>query len=336
LPKLRRQMLHRLIRMKVLDDARLFGHFLVAVDGTGQLHFRQRHCAHCLTTTVDGKTQYFHHVLEAKLVTPGGLALSIGTAFIENTAPQATKQDCELKAFARLVQRLRADFPQLRLCLLLDGLYANGTVFDLCRQHHLQYLITFKEGSLPALWRDYQDLLGLCPQNREDRRPDAQTRQTFAWVNDLEHRDDRGRTHRLAAFPCREHRGDRKQFFAWATNFTVSAQTVAALANRGGRCRWTIENQGFNIQKNGGFNLEHAYSLADRQSKNYYLLMQLAHLIGQLLACGSLLGGSARRLFGSLRNLARRLAECLRHALITAEATEPLAAARIQIRLNSS
>jgi hypothetical protein len=336
LPGLRRHMVVRLIRMKALDDARLFGHFPVVIDGTGQLYFPQRHCEHCLTKTVDGKTQYFHHVLEAKLVTPQGLAISIGTEFIENTDPKATKQDCELKAFARLAKRLKKDYPQLLLCLLLDGLYANGTAFDICRENHWKYIITFKEGSLPALWRDYQDLLGLCPQNRKDHCPDADTRQSFAWVNDLEHRDDHGRTHRLAALQCHEKCGGNNHFFAWLTNFTVTDQSIIALANRGGRCRWKIENQGFNIQKNGGFNLEHAYSLSNRQIKNYYLLMQIAHLVLQLIEMGSLIGGSVKRLFGSLRNLARRLAESLRHYLIPPQATDPLAAARIQIRLNSS
>jgi len=92
---LRRKLVRRLIRMKALDRARLFGHFLIAVDGTGQFYFRERHCKHCLVKTVNGKEQYYHHVLEAKLVTPEGLAISVGSEFIENTDPMASKQDCE-------------------------------------------------------------------------------------------------------------------------------------------------------------------------------------------------------------------------------------------------
>jgi len=104
---LRLDMVRRLIRMKALDGARLFGHFLVVIDGTGQFYFRRRHCPHCLERTVGGQTQYYHHVLEAKLVTPDGLAISIGTEFIENADPKASKQDCELKAFARMAESLR-------------------------------------------------------------------------------------------------------------------------------------------------------------------------------------------------------------------------------------
>lgn len=335
LPKLRRQMIQRLVRMKALDDGRLLGRFLIVIDGTGQLHFNQRHCPYCLEQKHGEHTLYFHHVLEAKLVTPDGLALSIGSEFIVNDDPHATKQDCELKAFARLARHLKQDFPQLPLCLLMDGLYANGTAMDLCAQNHWKYIITFKEGSAPALWSDFQGLLCLCPRNRKHHATPDGAQQTLQWVEALEHVDDRGRRHRVNAFQCLEEEKDESHFFAWLTNCPVSAQTVEPLANQGGRCRWKIENEGFNIQKNGGFNLEHAYSLGDRQIKNFYVLLQIAHLILQLLERGSLLQ-DAQKLFGSLRNLARRLAESIRNVLIPPAAIDPLAAASIQIRLNSS
>jgi len=143
---LRRQMVQRLIRMKLLDYARLHGRFPVVIDATGQLHFHQRHCAQCLERTSNGQTHYYHQVLEAKLVTPDGLAISLASEFIENADPKATKQDCELKAFRRLAGRLKKDFPQLSLCLLFDALYANGGVMDLCERNHWKYIITFKEG----------------------------------------------------------------------------------------------------------------------------------------------------------------------------------------------
>jgi hypothetical protein len=349
--RLRRQMIQRLLRMKVLDDERLFGHVLLVIDGTGQLTFRTRHCPHCLEQTHGEQTRYYHPVLEAKLVTPSGLALSVGSEFIENTAPQASKQDCELKAFRRLAAQLAADFPQLRLGLLLDGLYANGTVLTICEQHDWKYIITFKEGSLPAVWHEYQTLRELCPHNRLVRpaTPDPCARagqrppQTFAWVENLEYQDDQHRPHRFHAFECREPTdpatrgaGHTTRLFAWLTNFTLRAENVARLANHGGRLRWKIENEGFNLQKNGGFALEHAYSTQPQPIKNWYLLLQMAHLIVQLFERGNLLGQAPARLFGSLRSLARRLAESLRHQLISAESLDPSRCGAMQIRLNSS
>ena len=51
-----------------------------------------------------------------------------------------------------------------------------------------------------------------------------------------------------------------------------------------GRLRWKVENEGFNTQKNGGFGLAHKYARKDFNAmKNYYLLMQIAHMIAQLV-----------------------------------------------------
>ena len=55
-------------------------------------------------------------------MTTTGFALSVMTEFIENPEEPPTKQDCELKAFYRLADRLKQRFPRLPICLLLDGL----------------------------------------------------------------------------------------------------------------------------------------------------------------------------------------------------------------------
>jgi hypothetical protein len=111
---LTQKMVHRLIRMKSLDDARLQRDFLVLIDGTGYLVFHERHCEHCLTQKHGEQTVYMHQVLEAKLLGPGGTVFSIATEFIDNddakdTPPDASaekrKQDCELKALPRLMAR---------------------------------------------------------------------------------------------------------------------------------------------------------------------------------------------------------------------------------------
>lgn len=331
---LRRKMVFRLVRMKVLDPGRLMGHFLIALDGTGQLQFRKPHCPYCLEETVNGTTYYYHNVLEAKLVTPDGLAISVGTEFIENTDPNASKQDCELKAFYRLAQRLKKDFPQLRLCFLLDGLYAKGPVLEICRQNHWKYIIVFKKGSLPAVWQEYEALRDLSPQNVKAHQPREGCRQTYRWVDELPFVDSEGRRHTLHPFECREVKGRQKRFFAWITNFSIRADNVATLANRGGRCRWKIENEGFNNQKNGGFNLEHAYSIGDWENKDFYLLMQIAHIILQLIERGSLLAQPCKKLLGSLRNVAKRLAESLRFCSLANDAVDPATAGRIRIRLD--
>jgi hypothetical protein len=116
--RVRHKMINRLIRMKALEKYRLLGkYYMIAVDGTGHIVFSKRHCPHCLTKEKDGKVLYYYHnVLEAKIVTSTGLALSVETEFILNS-DGATKQDCELAAFYRMAPRLKKKFSQLKICL---------------------------------------------------------------------------------------------------------------------------------------------------------------------------------------------------------------------------
>jgi len=359
--QLRTRCVRRLIRMKALDAFRLLGRFVVAIDGTGFLLFRKRHCEKCLTHRCCGTTLYLHSLLEAKLVAPCGLALSVGTEFIENPAPETSssqprcpkpttlsgyekvKQDCELKAFARLAPALKRDFPQTRLCLGGDSLFACGPVVNVCEQYDWSYVLTFKRGRTPDLWQDFQGVLKLAQKNSLRIQLPNGTCQHYRWVNNLSYVDSQGRSHRFNAIILNETSRGKTTTFAWITDFHVKANNVAAIAEKGGRVRSKIENQGFNIQKNSGLNLEHAYSIHPDNMKAFYYLLQIAHIFLQLLEIGSLLKHLAQayratpiQLFGSLKNIARRLLDCFRYFRIPADAFDPLHAARCQIRLDTS
>ena len=331
LDRLRRRMVRKLLRKRCLERFRLFDRFyLVAIDGTGYLSFRKPHSRHCLRKTLsNGVRLYYHPVLEAKLVCANGLAISLGTEFLQNTDGH-NKQDCELKAFYRLLPRLRAAFPQLPICLLLDGLYLNQNVLSLVRKHRCEHIITFKEGSLPDAYREVEALHALVA-HQEIERTDGALRRHYRWVNDLVHGE-----HRFHALECIETRPHGKATrFLWATSFCVTAANVQTLS-QGGRLRWKIENEGFNTQKNGGYRLEHAYSQDWQAARNFYLLMQIAHLIDQLIAKGNLLPAPLKQLFGSIRSFAARLLEAWRTATLQPHALQRYLAQAIQIRFDSS
>jgi len=138
--ELRTRMVQRLLRMHALDAARLLGYVVLLVDGTGLLSWRRRHCPHCLVQRHAQGTYYLHQVLEAKFLGPSGLVLSVGSEFIENADladpndanlhKERVKQDCELKAFSRLAPKLKEQFPQLRMVLAGDGLFAAAGSFS--------------------------------------------------------------------------------------------------------------------------------------------------------------------------------------------------------------
>jgi hypothetical protein len=326
--QLRYQCMQRLLRMKALDDFRLQGDFVVAVDGTGLMSFSHRHCAQCLTQKHASGTVFLHPVLEAKLLSGTGLALSLASEFIENP-PGATledyqtiKQDCELKAFDRLALSLKAAFPQLHLCLSGDSLYACGRFFAGCQQHHWHFVVTFKEGRLPDLWREFQSLLALQPQTQLQTLLPGGTRQRFRWVEQLDYIDSAERAWTLGAIQCEETSPTGEHTtFAWLTNLAVNRQTVMDIAQGGGRIRVKIENEGFNVQKNSGLNLEHVFSQNWEHAKAYYYLLQIGHLLMQLLHHNSLHRALAQHygqttvlgLWGALKKIPQRLLEALRY-----------------------
>jgi len=335
LSNFRLAMARRLIRMKCLDRWRLFGRFLVVIDATGHLTFAKRHCEHCLTQKHEDGTVYYHMILEAKLVTDAGLVISLATEFIENTDPDATKQDCELKAFHRLAAKLKSAFPQMRICLLMDSLYMAEPVIRTCREMRWDWITTFKEGSMPERFAEATALMEMSPENRRVLRQ-GETRQEYRWVNAL----DIGKE-TANVLECVETKPSGEvTTFVWAASIELERDNVTRVANRGGRLRWKIENEGFNEQKNGGYELEHAYSRNETAAKNYYILLQIAHLIEQVVRMGSLLvrtlGRTARAIFGGVRKFAEYLRESLRVRAIPADAFDPDAAARIQIRFDTS
>jgi hypothetical protein len=346
---LRTRLLQRLIRMKALDAARLYGRLVVGLDATGHVCFRRPHCPYCLITEHAQYTLYHHQVLEAKLLGPGNLTLSMASEFIENSDVNcalngdAQKQDCELKAASRLLPALRRDFPQLRVCLAGDGLYACGRMLQLAKDHGCDYVFGFQPGHLPAVWTEFQHLLTLCPENTLQRVTAAGARQVYRWVQDLSYQDGEGRWWKFNALLCEETIDGQTTTFAWITSLRLTARTVVAIAEKGGRQRWHLENQGFNRQKNSGFNLEHVYGKNPELLKAYYLLLQIAHLILQVLEASSLLRRLAEacqrtpwQLFGSLKNLARRLLEAFRYYVLGDDAFDLQQAARLRISLDSS
>lgn len=350
--QLRYQYNQRLIRMKALEDFRFHGDFIAAVDGTGYLSFSHSHCPQCLTQKhSSGKVSYLHPVLEAKLLSATGLALSLASEFIENPPGrtpadyQEQKQDCELNAFDRLATTLKATFPQLRLCLSMDSLYGCGRVFALCKKNRWHFVVTFKEGRTPDLWAEFQALLKLQPKQYLTTRLPDKTRRVYRWVEHLPYIDSEKRTWSLGAIICEETSpSGEKTTFAWLTNLAVNRDSVIAIADQVGRLRQKIENEGFNVQKNSGLNLEHVFSQNWDHAKAYYYLLQIGHLLMQVLHHNSLHLALAKHygrntvltLWGALKKIPQRLLEGLRYYLMAEADFDVQAASRCHISLNSS
>jgi hypothetical protein len=331
-----------LIRRKILYPYRLLEtYFVIAIDGTGVLTFGKRHCDYCLTRTHNGQTSYYHNVLEAKLVTVNGFVFSLMTEFIENPGVHPTKQDCELNAFYRLASRLKERFPRLPILLTMDGLFAGGPTFDLCQRYNWKFMIVLKDNDIPSVNSEFEALARLQPENRLlcNTGKKAEVKQQFKWVDDILYIDSNSKEHMLSVVECHETKSGKferteTKTFKWVTNYKITIKNVIALANDGGRIRWKLENEGFNVQKNGGYALEHAYTKDSTSAKVFYYLLQIAHMLAQLIEKSSLLKQAFPKGFGSTKNIAFRLLEAWRNAWLTQNDIDEIFQAHFQIRFS--
>ena len=189
---LRPRLVKTLHRQKQLSDALLLGHLMMAGDGTGIFSSSEFHCGQCLTQDhQDGSRTYMHNVLEVKAVTWSGLALSVMTEMQLNPKDgNYDKQDCESKAFKRMLPRLKQEFPQQPIVHLLDGGYCNGPMFKAIDAVHHKFVCCFKPGSIPTLYQEALTLRELNPQNRKRETFGPKSHpvvQEYTWVNDLEY-----------------------------------------------------------------------------------------------------------------------------------------------------
>jgi len=228
-----------------------------------------------------GNTTWFVFVLEAKLVTSNGFSISIGSEWIENDQ-EYDKQDCESKAFTRLSEKLKKEFPLLPVLVLADGLYPNQTVLEKCKQLKWMFILVLKDGNLPSVWKEIERAKNLNPEQSANSQS-KQCLQKYYWVNNIEyqkHTIHYGEC--IETFLNEDFEVKKKNKFAYISNQTLDQARIQEFIKTG-RKRQKIENEGFNIQKNHGFKVKHKISRDAQAYKNWYQCLQIAHLLCQLM-----------------------------------------------------
>ena len=185
------ELIQRLMRKKKFYRYLINHCYPIAIDGTQKLSRNLCGAEEWLEREVAAgegstKTQYYVYVLEAHLAFSNGMTIPLLSEFLTGRLDAGqSKQDCELKAFQRLAARIKAAFPRLPILVLLDGLYPNGPILELCRRYHWQFMIVLQEGSLPSVWEEVAGLRPLQP-NQFLKQNWGNRRQHFWWVNGIE------------------------------------------------------------------------------------------------------------------------------------------------------
>ena len=277
LRKIQKYMVTKLIRSKMFDKYRYKGkYFQIVIDGTGIMSFKERHCKHCLKKTynkgtAEEKTIYYHYVLEAKLVV-GDIVISLDSEFVENEKEDVEKQDCEIRAFYRMAKRIKKEYPKLPIIISGDALYACNPVITTCKENKWEYIIRLKEERLRLLGEEIK-----CLEK-------AEKQEEIKYWNNLKYGEVRMEKE-ANVLKYYEKKKEIVTEFEWITSFKITEKNKEELV-RYGRQRWKIENEGFNMQKNGTFDIEHIYSMNYNAMKAHYFFIQFAHTIRQLLEKG--------------------------------------------------
>jgi hypothetical protein len=72
---------------------------------------------------------------------------------------------------------------RLPILLLLDGLYPNGPVLEICCNNHRDFTIILQDGSLSSVWEEYEGLKKLSLSLYGEASP-----QTNKWLCALNYR----------------------------------------------------------------------------------------------------------------------------------------------------
>jgi hypothetical protein len=209
---------------------------------------------------------------------------------VDNRYPIAI--DGTQKAFKRLARRLKDAFGHLPIMVLLDGLYPNGPIMELCRKNKWDFMIVLQDKSLKSVREEYEGLKKLETKNYCNTTWGTR-RQRFEWVNGIEYfyGPNERKRQLVHLVVCEESWQEiakdsaeivtKKSCHAWISSKPLCRQNLHERCNLGARHRWGIES-GILVEKRHGYHYEHVFSYNWNAMKGYHYLMRLGRLINVL------------------------------------------------------
>ena len=272
----------RLRRGKHLEDFQILpGQYLCAIDGVHYHTSNHVHCDQCLTKNhKNGTVSYHHAALQGAFMHPAKRQVIPTMPEAIANGDGADKQDCEIQAAKRYIEKLKADHPRLGIIITGDSLFSKAPMIAHVLAHKLNYLFVAKPGDHTYLmeWLDaYETLPEVTAIDMKGRK------HRYRYCNQvpLNGQKDAPQVNYIY-YELVNEKGKVTYKNSWITNIEVNDSNVAKLA-KGGRCRWKIENECFNTLKNQGYHLEHNFGHGKQHlSLNMYLLTMLAFFYHQI------------------------------------------------------
>ena len=266
--------------MRCLD-----GRVLIALDGT-EFHCSDKiHCTNCPhRKRGKDKTEYFHTMLAATIVAPGhDRVVPLEPEFI---VPQDghDKQDCESRAIRRWLEAHGARYARFNPVYPGDDLLSRQPICQAVLDARGHFLFVCKPDSHKAI-EEFR--AGITLDERIDRLRSGKTWATrrYQWLSGLLLRgDEKAITVNWLMIEISDASGKVTYRNSFITDLEVRRQNVAELA-AGGRARWKIENETFNVLKIKGYNLEHNFGHGTQHLATVLAILNLlafaCHTVGE-------------------------------------------------------
>jgi hypothetical protein len=252
-------------RTGVLDKFRSYAnHLLIAMDGTEYFSSQSVRCENCNHRTLNnGKTNYFHSVITPVIVQAGNEhVISLEPEFIVPQDGQE-KQDCELCAGKRWLEKHGSFYAKRRSIILGDDLYSRQPFCQALKELGLHFLLVCKPDSHTMLYEtvNYLAANGVLA-GKSERHWNGKFAEiwNYRYTNKLPLRGDEAaiEVNWCEITVLREDTGAQIYKNAFITDFEISDTTVEAIV-RDGRARWKVENENNNVLKTKGYHLEHNF-----------------------------------------------------------------------------
>lgn len=265
-----------LLRSKMFDKYKFNGSFQLLFDGTGLSNHNYNSNDNCIKKNhKNGKVSYYKYVLECKLVV-GNIVISLDSEFIENVEVnnENQKQDCETKAFKRMMKRIKKNYPKYKFIITGDALYATTPTITLVKKNKWNFIFNLKPERLKEVNRSFEGNIKLLNET---------TIPNYYLSTNIEFNDN---LVNVIKFIEKKNKNDTT--FRYITDLIINNDNIKDIVTLG-RNRWKIENNAFHMQKHGTFNISHMCSRNDNSMKCHYFFIQFAHTIRQLLEQGNIL-----------------------------------------------
>jgi hypothetical protein len=290
----------------------------VVLDGSDYFHSTKINCPGCLRQVHGATTHYSHKVVSATIVKANShQILPLDVEQVVNT-DGTEKQDCEINAAKRLVARIGEEHPRLSIIIGGDSIHAHEPMVTQLLEQGMDFVFGVKPGSQPETfeWVEELERTGGVTRGSYEEGSGPLTKRRFVdyrYASDLPLRQ--GGTVRVSFVEVwvKDYRGNQLYHNSWVTSLEVTHETVREIIKIG-RSKWKIENEQFNVHKNGGYELEHNFGHGQQNlAQMFYVLNLLAFTLHQILELGDRLYAqcraemSLRELWNDIRVLMKKL-----------------------------